>query len=205
MGNYSELIEKLNQKGFHASYFEDVDSARDYVLSLTEDAQTIGMGGSMTLQESGIFDAIATSGKTVYSGELEKRKEHPDLTGAYRNGLFSDCYLTSTNALTLQGDLINIDGRGNRVAAMFFGPGRVIVVCGTNKITMGPHDAIKRIKNIATPKNVRRLGLHAPCGETDKCSECKHPDRICRVTVRMQYPPKDMDIHIVLIDKELGY
>jgi len=88
---------------------------------------------------------------------------------------------------------------------MFFGPKKVVVVCGVNKIVDGPHPAIARIKNTASPKNTVRLGLDTPCAKTGKCQECDSPQRICNVVVRIQYPPKPIDIHIVLINEELGF
>ncbi len=205
MDQYNELIDLLNQKGFHAAFFEDILSAKEEVLKLLSGAQSVGIGGSMTLNETGIFEAVVNSGKNVYSQVLERQKENPDIKTVWKNAMAADVYLTSTNALTQQGDLINIDGNGNRVAAMFFGPDQVIVVCGINKITKGPHDAIARIKKVACPKNARRLNLDTPCAVTDKCEECSSPQRMCNVTVRMQYPPMDKDIHILLINENLGY
>lgn len=208
MADYKPLIEKLNKKGFHASFFETGAQGKAYVLSLIENAKTIGVGGSQTLKELGIIDAIEKSGKQVYSRALESAKEHPDMDAMRKNAMFSDVYLTSTNAHTEEGDLINIDGVGNRVAAMFFGPKDVIVVCGTNKIVRGPHDAIRRIKQAASPKNTKRLGYDTPCMRTGKCNEkeCTPPARICNITVRLQYPPSSgVKIHIVLIDEELGF
>ncbi|MEA5004287.1 MAG: lactate utilization protein, partial [Christensenella sp.] len=132
MSQYDELIGLLNKKGFHAAFFEDAASAKEEVLKLLSRAQSVGIGGSMTLNETGIFDAVTGSGKEIYSQVLERQKENPDVKTVWQNAMTADAYLTSTNALTQQGDLINIDGNGNRVAAMFFGPEQVIVVCGVN-------------------------------------------------------------------------
>ncbi len=202
--DYSELIALLNKKGFHAAFFKDVDSAKQYVLKLIEPDTSVGMGGSVSILKSGLFNDVVATGKQVFSAMLEKDKERPDLKRCYHDAMNADVYLTSTNALTLQGDLINIDGRGNRVAAMFYGPEKVIVFCGTNKITKGPHDAIARIKKEACPKNAQRLKLDTPCA-TGKCTECDSPQRMCNVTVRMQYPTREKEIHIVLVDEALGY
>ncbi len=204
MSQYDELVGLLNQKGFHAEFFENAASAKEAVLKLLSGAQSVGIGGSVTLNETGIFDAVVATGKEIYSQVLERQKENPDVKTVWRNAMNADVYLTSTNALTQQGDLINIDGNGNRAAAMFFGPDKVIVVCGVNKVTKGPHDAIARIKKEACPKNARRLGLDTPCAKTGKCGECTG-QRMCNVTVRIQYPPKGKDIHILLIDENLGY
>lgn len=205
MNEYQELIDLLNQKRYHAEFFEDVISAKKRVMELIEDAQSIGIGGSQTVKDSGLFEEVVATGKTVYSQTLERLKEKPDNMAVWRKAMGADVYLTSTNALTREGDLINIDGNGNRVAAMFFGPDRVIVICGINKITKGPHDAIARIKRDACPKNASRLGLSTPCATEGICRDCDLLERMCKVTVRVQYPPKGKDIHILLVNEELGF
>ncbi|MEG0585261.1 MAG: lactate utilization protein [Christensenellaceae bacterium] len=204
MSEYSALIDLLNKKGYHAAFFEDVDTAKAHVMDLLSDAESVGMGGSATIKSTGLFEDIVASGKTVFSQTLEREKENPDIMGVWKSAMNADAFLTSTNALTLQGDLINIDGNGNRVAAMFFGPQKVVVVCGINKLADGPHKAIARIKKFACPANAQRLGLQTPCA-TGICTECDSPQRMCNVTVRMQYPPRTKEIHIVLINKELGF
>ncbi|MEA4852923.1 MAG: lactate utilization protein [Christensenella sp.] len=205
MEEYGELISLLNKKGFFAEQMETSTDAKKRVMALLSDASTVGIGGSMTLKETGIFDEVTSSGKTIYSQVLELQKENPDCKAVWRNAMVADAYLCSTNALTLQGDLINIDGNGNRVAAMFFGPDQVIIVCGINKIVKGPHEAIGRIKKEACPPNARRLGRKTPCALTGNCGECEGPQRMCNVTVRIQYPPKGKQIHILLVDEKLGY
>lgn len=204
MGEHQELIDLLNKKGFHASYFEDSASAKDYVMKLIADGESVGTGGSQTLHETGILDALVESGKTLHSPSVEMRKENPDMVGVSRKAIFADYFLTSTNALTRQGDLVNIDGNGNRVASMFFGPKNTIVVCGVNKITDNPHTAIKRIKTEAAPANAKRLWADVPCAEDKPCDGCGPGQTMCRVTVRIQYPPQNINIHIVLINEKLG-
>lgn len=126
------LLQTLEKKGFHAAYCQDIQQLQSQVLQLLADDQTIGLGGSVTLEETGIVEALCKTEKTLYSLALEKKKEKGDLDGVPKLALTSDAYLSSTNALTLEGELINIDGRGNRVAALTYGPDKVIVVCGTN-------------------------------------------------------------------------
>ncbi len=205
MKDYQSLIGLLNKKRFKSSFFEDSESAKAHVMELIRDCDTIGFGGSMTLNETGIFDAVINSGKQVYATVLEKQKANPDIPETWKNATFSDCFITSTNALTTQGDLVNIDANGNRVGPMFFGPKSVIVVCGVNKIVEDPMQAVARIQSTAAPKNTVRLGLATPCAVTGKCEDCSSPQRICNVVVRIQYPPRPIDIHIVLINEELGY
>ncbi len=113
--------------------------------------------------------------------------------------------MSSSNSVTLQGDLINIDAIGNRVAGMFFGPKKVVVVAGRNKISTNPHTAVLRIKNTASPQNTKRLGLDTPCAKTGKCEECNSPQRICNVVVRIQYPTWGKEMHVILVDEDLGF
>ena len=205
MNDYQELVSLLNRKGFHAEFCDNSADAKARVMELLSDAQSIGIGGSVTLKETGIFDEVVNSGVTVYSQVLELQKENPDCKAVWREAMGADIYLSSTNALTMQGDLINIDGNGNRVAAMFFGPDKVIVVCGINKVTKGAHDAIARIKREACPLNARRLNLETPCAVEGVCRDCECPQRMCNVTVRIQYPPRGKQIHILLVNEKLGY
>ncbi|MGI6153793.1 MAG: lactate utilization protein [Christensenellaceae bacterium] len=211
MGNYQEMMDVFNKKGYHAEYFATPEEAKARVMELVDGAQSVGFGGSMTLNEMGIYDAVVqhaeATGAEIYGSQYEEQKEAPDIAGMRKKAIFSDVYLTSTNALTTQGDLINIDAVGNRVAAMFFGPKDVIVVCGTNKIVDNPHQAIARIKQTASPKNTKRLNCNTPCFRTGKCNEneCTPPGRICKVTVRIQFPPRDVNMHVLLVEGDYGY
>ena len=204
MNDVEKTIKALNKKGFQAVLVNNADEAREYVLSNISDTDTVGFGGSMTLQETGIFDAVCEKVDTVYASVLAKKRGE-DTDKARRDGLFSDVYLTSTNALTLDGELVNIDGLGNRVAAMVYGPKKVIVVTGKNKLTKDAMTAVTRIKEIACPLNARRLNLNIPCGITGKCTDCSSPHRFCNATVRIQYPPGSREFHVVLIDGDFGY
>jgi hypothetical protein len=122
-----------------------------------------------------------------------------------RRQLTCDLFLTGTNAVTLSGWLVNIDGNGNRVAAMFFGPKKVIVVAGRNKIVDGDlQDAIDRIKNWASPPNAKRLNYNTPCAKTGFCSNCNSPERICRVTTIIDRKPRVMDIRVLVVNEDMG-
>lgn len=204
MSEITDLINLLNKKGFTAEFAETSDDARESAAKFTANCETIGMGGSQTLLELDIPQMLLENGKTVYSMALEKQKDNPD-PDVYKKAMFSDCYLTSTNALTKEGDLVNIDGTGNRVAAMIYGPKKIGVFCGINKITEDPMTAVIRIKEFACPPNARRLGLDLPCGLTGKCTNCHSPQRMCNVVTRIQYPPRQTPIHIVIIGESLGF
>ncbi len=204
MTDIEKTLSALEKHGFVSVYAKDAQEAKDYVLSVIKDNETVGAGGSVTLSETGILDALLERGNQIISS-VEAKKHGKDKMAARYAGMNADIYLSSSNAVTMQGDLINIDGIGNRVAAMFFGPDKVIIVAGKNKITKNPHTAIARIKKIACPQNARRLKLDTPCGLTGVCTDCDHPDRMCNVTVRIQRPPKGKAIHVVLIDGDFGY
>lgn len=204
MDDIQKAIEALSSKGFKAVYANDAAQAKEYVLSLIDENQSVGMGGSVTLAETGIVDALLDRGNTVYSSDVAARTGG-DKDEAKRLGMGADVYLTSTNALTLEGDLINIDGVGNRVAAMFYGPQKVIFVTGKNKLTQNPHTAIARIKKVACPQNARRLGLSTPCATEGRCTDCDNPGRMCNVTVRLQRPTRGKEMHVIIIDQDFGY
>jgi len=204
MSDIQKAIDKFNHKNFKAQYAANAAQARDMVLAIIGKTDTVGAGGSMTLEEAGIIEALLERGNTVISSTLAK-KAGSDPTQARKDGMTADVYLTSSNAVTLQGDLINIDGVGNRAAAMFYGPDKVVVVAGKNKLTDNPMTAVTRIKKEACPPNAQRLSRDTPCARTGKCGECEGPDRMCNVVVRIQYPTTGKEIHVILIDEDYGY
>lgn len=197
-------LDALNKKGFNAVYAADAQAALDHVLSLIGENETVGAGGSATLYETGIIDALVDRGHAVYQSDLAQ-KCGQSRDEAKRLGMTADVYLTSTNALTLEGDLVNIDCGGNRVAAMLYGPAKVIVVAGRNKLTQNPHTAVARIKKYACPPNARRLKFDTPCAAIGMCTDCDSPDRLCNVTARIQRPPRGREYHVVLIDGDFGF
>ena len=197
-------LDALNRKGFHAVSVPDKESAVIKVLELISSSETVGAGGSVTLEQTGIVEALLERGNIVFSSAVAKRFGQ-DKEVARKNSMTADWFLSSTNALTLEGDFINIDAIGNRVAGMFYGPNKVVIVTGRNKITANPHTAVRRIKEIASPMNTKRLGLDTPCAKTGKCTECKSPSRICNVTVRIVYPPWGKEIHVIIIDGDFGF
>jgi hypothetical protein len=122
-----------------------------------------------------------------------------------RRQLTCDLFLTGTNALTMDGCLVNIDATGNRAAAMFFGPDKVIVVAGRNKIVNGDiDDAVRRIKGCASPPNTRRLNFKTPCASTGLCSDCSSPDRICRITTIIDRKPRQTDLRVLVVNEDMG-
>jgi len=195
-------LKALKKNGFKARYFEDSKSAAKTLLEEISVTDKVGIGGSMTIKELGLPDALLQRGNTVYFHWLETTPEGMD--NARRNASTADVYLTSTNALTEKGQLVNIDGTGNRVSAMVFGPKKVYVVCGINKLVDDIDGAIKRIKDNAY-KNARRLNLKTPCAITEKCNDCDSPQRMCNVTTIIEKKPNKIDIEVMIIGESLGY
>ncbi len=192
----------MSDNGFEVEFFENVDEAKKKILEDIQINQDIGIGGSMTVHDIKLYTELKNRGNKIYWHWLvdskDKNKERQKASRA-------DVYICSTNSITEDGKLINIDGVGNRVASMFYGHEKIIIIAGVNKIHKDEKDAIKRIKDIACPQNAKRLNLDTPCRHTGKCNDCNSPHRMCRVTVTIERNPMQSNIKIYLINKELGY
>ncbi len=200
-----KLIEKLRSINIRAYSACDREEAKRLALGLITPGATIAMGNSVTLRETGIFDAIVNGGyKTI--NQFEPGISAEENLKRRKAGMSADVYFTSTNALTLDGELVNIDGKGNRVAAMMFGPERVIVIVGENKIVKDQEEAWLRLKEKVAPELTKKLGRSTPCAKTGKCSNCSSPERVCRCyTVINGQMPADKDrIHVILVKEPLG-
>jgi len=163
----------------------------------------VGIGGSVTIQSLGLRQNILEKGGTIIDHSLGINKE--DTFRLMREELTSDLYLCSTNAITLDGHLYNVDGAGNRIAAMTFGPHKVIIVVGINKIVIDEAAALQRIKLIAAPLNNKRLNLNNPCVVSGVCTECNSKSRICRAYSVIKRKPLRSDISIIIVGENLGY
>ncbi|MCQ1531009.1 lactate utilization protein [Lutispora saccharofermentans] len=197
-----DTIKALNKNNFKARFFEDSDTAVKTLLEDIKETDSIGIGGSMTITELGLPKLLIERGNKVFFHWLETTPESMD--NARVNASRADVYLTSTNAFTERGHLVNIDGVGNRVTSMIFGPKKVYIICGINKLTENLDKAIERIKENAY-KNARRLNLKTPCAITGKCNDCDSPQRMCSVTTILEKKPSKIDIEIIIINKSLGY
>lgn len=200
--NVEKVIKALNKNNIKARYFEDAESAMNVLLDEINVEESVGIGGSMTISQLGIPEKLKKRGNKVYFHWLESTPE--DVDKARLLASRADVYLTSTNALTEKGQLVNIDGIGNRVTSMVYGPKKVFVLCGMNKITKDLDDALEHIKS-NTYKNARRLKLNTPCAITGKCNDCDSPQRMCNVTVIIEKKPNKVEIEVMIINKELGY
>ncbi|MCQ4925491.1 lactate utilization protein [Tissierella carlieri] len=196
---FLELRDVLSKNGFIVKTFNNISEAKEELLSEIKKEESIGIGGSMTIQDMDIYDDLKDRGNEIY---WHWRK---DVENAAVKAINADTYIASTNALTMDGKLVNMDGTGNRVASMIYGHKDVYIVVGKNKICKDYDEASERIKNIAAPMNAKRLNLSTPCTHTGKCIDCDSPQRICRSEVIVHKKPGGTNIHIYLVDEELGY
>lgn len=196
-------VKALRSREFDAMWFNSSSEAVKKVLEIVPEGTTVGAGGSVTLQETGIIDGLSGRGDRVIRHDISMGLAQTIQVRKEANACSH--YLTGSNAITMDGDLVNIDGVGNRVAAMSFGPDVVIAVAGANKLVPGIHEAMSRIKNIATPINARRVGIDSPCVKAGKCLDCHSPASICRVTTIISQKPMYTDFKIILIAEDLGF
>jgi len=208
----------LRTRNMEGSYFLGRGGAVAAVLAMIPSGLTVSRGDSVTLDEVGVIAALEERGQNDIINPFVKDSSGADLLGEdaqrqkMREALLADVFLTGTSAVTLDGKLVNVDGLGNRVAGMLFGPRKVIVVAGANKIVANVEAALERIREIAGPMDARRVhpgevGRELPCVRTGICSDCKHEERICNSTVIIQrsYPSDRGRIHVVFVDENLGY
>lgn len=193
------IIKNLEKRNMAGYYCDDREAAKERILSLVEEGALVSWGGSATLNQLKI--------KEEFSNVIDVQKAPPEKAYEERQkSLLADVYLTSTNAITMEGELVNIDGNGNRVAAMCFGPRKVIVVAGVNKIAEDEPAALARIRTEACPPNCLRLGKKTPCAVTGKCGSCLIPEQtICAYTVTTRFSCVPDRIHVVLVNDVLGF
>lgn len=197
------IIKNMEKRQIEGYYCPDKQSALKKALELIPKGSSIGWGGSITLSETGLMDAIQNGDYKIIDRDKAKNLEEQRKT--YAEICMSDIFLMGTNAITLDGELINIDGRGNRVAFLCYGPQNVIILAGMNKVVTDIDSGFKRVRNIASPPNTIRLNKKTPCAITGKCEDCYSPDCICGqfvVTRRSGVPNR---IKVILIGEELGY
>ncbi len=200
-----KAVASLDKNGFTALYCATPQDAAEYIINEAADAVTIGFGGSMSVVSLGVEQLLREQGKEIlnHGNPALSRDERLEIM---RRQLTCDLFLSGSNALTLNGELVNIDATGNRVGAMLFGPRKVIVVAGRNKLVDGtPQDAIVRVKAWATPPNAKRLNFKTPCSSTGFCSNCNSPDRLCRATTIIDRKPRFTDLHVLVVNAELGF
>ena len=197
-------VENLEKNNISAYRVENEEEALKKVGELIPEGSTIGIGGSMTLFEVGAIDYIRKGNYNV----LDRYKEGltpAEMKEIYRKGFFADAYLTSSNAVTENGELYNVDANGNRVASMLYGPDRVIVIVGINKLVKDIEEAVLRVEETAAPANNKRLNKTNPCTKTGHCMDCNSEGRICNEYTIIRRQGVKGRMHVIIVNKELGY
>lgn len=197
------IIQNLKKRQIEGYYCSDRKLAVQKALELIPKASSIAWGGSMTIIETGLMEAIQNGDYKIINRDVATNLE--EQRKIYGEICCSDFFLMGTNAITLEGELINIDGRGNRVAFLCFGPQNVLILTGMNKVVTDIESGIKRARDIAAPPNAIRLKRKTPCSITGKCQNCYSPDCMCGqfvITRRSGIPNR---IKVILIGEELGY
>ena len=190
-------LESRNMKGYYADSKEE---ALKTALSLIPEGSTIGMGGCVTAQEIGLLDVVKTD-KYNFIDRAAAADKRAAMLATYD----ADIFLSSVNAMTDDGILVNIDGNSNRVSAICQGPKKVVFIVGMNKVCGDLDSAMKRARNVAATTNVQRFGLSTPCAKTGKCMDCKSPDTICCQFLITRFSRHAGRIHVILVNDTLGF
>ena len=197
------VIKNLEKRQMEGYYCPDRASAVEKALSLMPEGSSIGWGGSMTLSESGLMDAIGKGQYELIDRNTAKTPEEKRAMGGRL--CCADYFLMSTNAITTEGELINMDGFGNRVAFLCYGPQNVVIVAGINKVVRDVESGIQRIRTAAAPPNTVRLDKKTPCAVNGVCGDCHAPDCICSQLVITRHSGVPGRIKVILVGEELGY
>ncbi len=197
-------ISKLESHEFKAAFVQSRKEAVEEILKWIHPHTKVGVGGSVTIRELGILEVLESQGNILFNHWKPGLSKEESLQ-IRKAQMTCDLFLSSVNAVTLNGELVNIDGIGNRVNSSVFGPGRVILVVGFNKIVDNVEEAIKRIKNVSAPLNAKRLNIDVPCATVGRCVDCNSPNRICRVIVLHERKPSLTEMLIIIVGEELGF
>ncbi|WP_432661909.1 lactate utilization protein [Wukongibacter baidiensis] len=200
----TRTMESLKKNNMDAYYVKDEKSLIQKIGELISDGDIVSVGGSMTLFETGVIDMLR-SGKYNFLDRYSPGLAKEDIKEIYRKSFSADVYFASSNALTEAGELYNVDGTGNRVATMIYGPDSVIVIVGVNKIVRDVDEAIERNKRMAAPANAKRLDRKTPCASLGYCTDCDSPDRICNNYTLIRRQGQQGRIKVIIVGKSFGY
>ena len=200
--DFTKVKSALEARGFKVSAFPTAAEAARY-LNGQIDGVSVSFGGSVTLEQMGLFESLGQHNEVLSHWHVPAGKDPAEIRA---KAMTTEVYLTSANGLAETGEIVNIDGTGNRVSGMLFGHKKVYFVVGRNKLAPDYDGALWRARNIAAPKNAQRLGTRTPCAARgDRCYDCKSPQRICRGLVVLWAAMKGCETEVVLVDEELGY
>jgi len=200
-----DIINHLEERRMEGSYSSNASQAKDEVVAMIPKGATVFRCGSMTTVGMGLWEELDTLSGVGVINPYQPGLSPEESLALRRKGMTADVMIASSNAITLDGRLVNLDGMGNRVAAITFGPKKVILVVGMNKVASDLESAMARVKHYAAPINAIRLGIDTPCVITGLCSDCKSPQRICNMwSIIEGHMIKDR-IHVKLVGENLGY
>ena len=196
--DFVKVIKNLEERGFRVHTFAGAEDVAAYLLENIQQT-TVGIGGSATVEALNVYDKLVAQNKVVWHWRVE------DKAAARVEAMQTEVYLTSANALAATGEIINIDGSGNRCASMFFGHQRIYYIIGRNKLTADYDSGVWRVRNVAAPKRAQQMKRKTPCAlKADKCYDCKSPERICRGMVTLWGPMSGTQVEVLLVDEDLG-
>jgi L-lactate utilization protein LutB len=204
----NETLKALRRNKFEAVYVRSREEALQSILQRIPSQATVGAGDSLTLKQIGVFEELEKKGFTLFwpFGENVAKGERRSVA---RKALLADIFLSGSNALTMDGKIVNIDTSGNRVAGMIFGPKKAIIVVGVNKIVKNVEEALERIRKVAAPLNAKRIREERnwellPCVKTGECVDCNAENRICNVTTIIEKKPRAIDLTVIIVREKLG-
>lgn len=197
-------MENLEKNNIESYFVNDEKALIEKLGEFVKEEDTVSVGGSMTLFETGVIEFLR-SGKFNFLDRYKEGLSADDIKDIFRKSFFADAYFVSSNALTEKGELYNVDGNGNRVAAMLYGPDKVIVIVGVNKIVKNVEEAVARNRECAAPANAKRLNRETPCAKVGYCVDCNSNSRICNDYVVIRRQGQKGRIKVIIVGKELGY
>lgn len=200
----NRTIEALKKNNMNGYYAKNRDEVIELIKGIVKEGSKVAVGGSETLSELGILEHLR-SGRYDFLDRYKEGLTREEVTNIFKQSFLADAYLSSCNAITENGELYNVDGNGNRVAAMLYGPDKVIVICGVNKIVKDVDEAIKRNREISAPMNAKRLNKKTPCTKVGYCMNCNSPERICNEYTLIKKQRSSERMHVIFLNENLGY
>ena len=200
----NKMMDAYHKHHMELMFMDSVEELHEYLNSVLVNQKTVSVGGSQTLFETGVIDLLKNS-DVKFDNRYEEGLTPDEVQDVFRRTFFNDLFITSTNAMTTDGYLYNIDYTGNRVAAMIYGPKEVIVIAGKNKIFESEASAIEHVRNVACPANCVRLNRNTPCTKTGKCMDCVADGRLCSSYVKMGYQREVNRIKVIILNEDYGY
>jgi L-lactate utilization protein LutC len=198
-----KMKENFKLRNIEVEHFETLEEVKSYILNTIPLECTVGIGHSITLQKINITNSLLERGTIVYDKELAKDRD--ECKTLKKKALITDWYITGSNAVSIDGRIVNVDHSGNRVAAITFGPDKVIIVVGKNKIVDTLNEAIKRVKNISCPLNAKRAGFNPPCVTLNRCVDCVSRERVCNSLSIIEGQSDSNRIKLCIVNEECGF